>query len=355
MKRSAQLLIILAATCWGMLGIFTRQLTAVGFSFVEITLSRSMITAVFLFAFLIITDREKIKIMKKDIWIFLCMGAFGIVFNNICYFNTIELITLSAASILIYTAPYMVMIMSALIFKERITWQKVSALMIAFSGCVMTIGITDHDTISIIGILSGLGSAFGYSLYSIFGRIALQRYHPLTITAYTFAVAGFALIPFSNIGKMFTILAEDSTGLRNILILGICLTIVPFVCYTKGLKDIEPSKASIIAFVEPLTASISGIIVFGEMLSLLKILGIILIFLSLAILNVNSNAMLKRWVKPFTNFYKARLSPNGNQEGLKVNTYHVSTGNNSLTEAEKLERIKSYNLKELLLIIRAIE
>lgn len=258
----------------------------------EITSSRSIITAVCLFLFLTITDREKIKIKKNDFWIFLCMGAFGIVLNNLCYFKSIELITLSAASIIIYTAPYMVTIMSVLIFKERLTWQKVSALVIAFSGCVMTIGIIDNDNISLIGIVLGLFSAFGYALYSIFGRIALQKYHPLTVTAYTFLVAGIALIPFSNIGNMFTIMAQDSTGLRNVLILGICITIIPFVSYTKGLKDIEPSKASIIAFVEPLTASVAGIIVFGEMLTRLKVFGIILIFLSLIILNINSNNML---------------------------------------------------------------
>lgn len=258
----------------------------------EITSSRSIITAVCLFLFLTVTDREKIKIKKNDFWIFLCMGAFGIVLNNLCYFKSIELITLSAASIIIYTAPYMVTIMSVLIFKERLTWQKVSALVIAFSGCVMTIGIIDNDNISLIGIVLGLFSAFGYALYSIFGRIALQKYHPLTVTAYTFLVAGIALIPFSNIGNMFTIMAQDSTGLRNVLILGICITIIPFVSYTKGLKDIEPSKASIIAFVEPLTASVAGIIVFGEMLTRLKVFGIILIFLSLIILNINSNNML---------------------------------------------------------------
>ncbi|MBR0599443.1 DMT family transporter [Sinanaerobacter chloroacetimidivorans] len=293
MQKSSQFLIILAAFCWGLIGVFTRQLTAAGFSFVEIASSRSVITAVCLFSYLLLTDREKLKIKRKDSWIFLCMGGFGIVLNNVCYFNTIELITLSAASIIIYTAPYMVIVMSVLVFKEKITLQKMSALLIAFTGCIMTVGVTNSGEVSIMGITSGLGSAFGYALYSIFGRIALQKYHPFTVTAYTFAVAGIALAPASDMGNMFMLLSESAVNFSNLLVLGIFLTLVPYVCYTKGLEEIEASRASIIAFVEPLTAAAAGMVVYGEMLSLMKILGMGFIFFSLVILNVNPKKLLE--------------------------------------------------------------
>jgi len=293
---------MLAAICWGMIGIFTRQLTAAGLSFIEITSARSIIVAVCLFTFLLIIKKGEIKIKAKDSWVFICMGAFGIVLNNICYFNTIELMTLSAASIIIYTAPYMVMIMSALLFKERITLQKSSALLIAFTGCVMTVGLIDSKDVSIMGVTTGLGSAFGYALYSIFGRIALRKYHPLTVTAYAFTVASIMLIPFSDVGKVIMLMHENSVNMRNVLVLGICLTIVPFVSYAKGLEDIEASKASIIAFVEPLTAAVAGIAVYGEMLSPIKILGMIFIFLSLAILNLNTKSIF--WGLIGSTFYK---------------------------------------------------
>jgi drug/metabolite transporter (DMT)-like permease len=294
-KRSAQFFIILAAICWGMIGIFTRQLTAAGLSFIEITSARSIIVTVCLFTFLFISKKREIRIKIKDSWVFICMGGFGIVLNNICYFNTIELMTLSAASIVIYTAPYMVMIMSALLFKERITLQKSSALLIAFIGCVMTVGLIDSNDISIMGIMTGLGSAFGYALYSIFGRIALRRYNPLTVTAYTFAVASIMLIPFSDVGKVIMLMYENTVTMRNVLILGVCLTVIPFVSYTKGLKDIEASKASIIAFIEPLTAAASGITIYGEMLSPIKILGMVFIFISLVILNLSKKNISANW------------------------------------------------------------
>ena len=286
LQKSAQLSIIFAAVCWGLLGVFTRPLIDAGFSVLEVAAIRNIAAGACLILFILVTNREKLKIRIKDIWIFIFMGGFGLVLNSMCYFNTIELTTLSAASILLYTSPYMVMLISALLFKDKITLQKISALLIAFTGCVMTVGVIGSHDISTIGILTGLGAAFCYSLYTIFGKIALKRYDPLTVTAYAFVLAGIILIPFFNVGKMAHLVQASSMGLWNLLGLAFLVTFIPFVAYIKGLEKLEPSRVVILAFVEPLTSSVAGILIYQEMLSFIKILGMALIFLSLVILNL---------------------------------------------------------------------
>ena len=71
---------------------------------------------------------------------------------------------MSMASILLYTAPCFVMLMSATIFGEKITVQKAVALLIAFLGCVLTTGIVGNRSVTIttVGILTGIGSGIGY-------------------------------------------------------------------------------------------------------------------------------------------------------------------------------------------------
>ena len=289
---TAQLLIVFAATCWGLLGLFTRGMAAAGFTFAEMSMSRSLIVFVCLFVFFLLTDREKMKIRPQDIWVFAVMGGVGIALYNVLYFRTMQMITLSASAALLYTAPFMVMALSALIFKDRITQQKVAAVLIAFTGCIMAVGliggggITAAGDINVSGILYGLASALCFSQYTIFGKIALRKYNVFAVTAYAFGMAGVLLIPFCDMGHLFMLMTESGRNVINLLVFAFLMTLVPFVCYTKGLEKLEPSRAMIILFIEPLTSTIAGRVVYGEMLTPVKITGIVLIFLSLIVLNL---------------------------------------------------------------------
>ncbi len=222
----------------------------------------------------------------KDIWMFLGTGILSIVFFNICSFYTIAHTTMAVASMLLYTAPCMVMLLSALFFREKITGRKILALLVALLGCVM---ITDLSgaTLSPFVFLTGLGAGFGYALYSIFSVPALKKYSPITITVYTFIVAGLALMPFATpleiVGKLGT---PDSVG--AFFAMGILSTLAPYLLYTKGLQYMEAGKASVIAFSEPLCATLTGIIVFQETLTFLNALGILCIFLSILLISMKT-------------------------------------------------------------------
>ena len=63
------------------------------------------------------------------------------------------------------------------------------------------------------------------------------------------------------------------------------LPFFPFVSYTLGLRQMEAGKASVLAFAEPMVAAVAGIVVFGEMLRVENVLGILLIFTALVVLN----------------------------------------------------------------------
>ncbi len=284
----APIFIMLAATCWGIIGVFIRILSKIGFNPIQITASRCIVTALFLTIYLIIKDRDKLIIEIKDIWYFMGTGIGSIVFFNICYFTTIEMTTLSVAAILLYTAPFFVIILSAIFFKEKITFQKVIALVIAFIGCILITGILGTQSVKLtgFGILTGICSGIGFALYSIFGRIALKKYHIITVTAYTFIVATLALIPFSHVGEMFEIIVNYKHSLSNILLIGIISTLIPFLLYNKGLQNMEAGKASVMSFVEPVIATIVGVILYGERINLQNGAGIMLIFFSLVLLNL---------------------------------------------------------------------
>lgn len=268
-----------------MIGVFSRPLSGLGLNAIQITFIRSLVTAIGMGIFLLLKDRKLLRIQLADIWIFLGTGLVSIVFFNVCYFLTIERTTLATASVLLYTAPCFVMLMSVLFFKEKVTLQKLAALVIAFAGCMLASGFVGGDIRALV-LLTGLGSGLGYASYSIFGKVALKKYHTFTIVFYTFLVAVTGLIPFSHIPAIFLTFAGRVDGTLTGLGLGVFSTLLPFLFYTTGLEHIEAGKASVMAFTEPMVATIAGIVIFKEIPHLKNIVGILLIFLAIILLNI---------------------------------------------------------------------
>lgn len=285
-KNTAAVIKILGAGVgWGVIGLFSRPLSHAGLSAVQITFIRSLIVAVGMGLFLAVKDRSLFRIQWKDIWMFLGTGLLSIVFFNVCYFLTINQATLAAASILLYTAPFFVLLMSALLFHEKVTFQKMIALVLAFAGCTLVSGFTG-GSMGIRAVLTGIGSGIGYALYSIFGSIALKKYHSYTVIFYTFLIATVGLIPFVDISGMISILVAEQRIVVNGIALGVLSTLLPFILYTEGLTVTEAGKASVLAFAEPMVATIAGIVVFHEVLHVQNAMGILLIFLAIVLLNV---------------------------------------------------------------------
>lgn len=293
MKRNIQgllsvICILAAGALWGMMGIFVRILTAWGFATVQITAMRILAAALSFLIFLLICDRSKLRICLKDIWLFLGMGVGSVLLMSICYFSTMQRASLSVAAILLYTSPIFVMLMSVLFLKEKFTSQKLFALLFAFAGCICVTGIGGEQSISGFGIATGLLSGFSYALYSIFGAVALKKYHSYTVSAYAFffAAAGELIIgDVPGIGKKLAAAPNVAVIVLVILLMAVLTGFLPYLLYTYGLQGVEASKAAIMATVEPMVATILGIVIFHEKMSLPSAVGIALILFAILILN----------------------------------------------------------------------
>lgn len=291
MKRIAPWLVLMAGILWGMIGIFVRKLNMLGFESMNIVALRAIVTSVLLGLFLLIYDKRKLYIRWKDIWCFIGTGIFSVVFFNFCYFKAITLTSLSVAAILLYTAPAIVMVLSAVLFHEKITKNKIISLTLTFVGCVLVTGIVSGSAVlNVAGILVGLGAGLGYALYSIFSRYALERgYHSLTISFYTFLFAVIGTAPIADYGRIASVFRQDQTSALYCIAFGLISTVIPYITYTRGLREMENSKASIIASIEPVTATILGVLLYHEKLSISELVGVILVLGAIVINNNNEN------------------------------------------------------------------
>ena len=288
-SKAAILSVMASGALWGVISFFIRALDAGGLNSLQISFVRMFVSAVVFSLFVLIKDKSKFKIKLRDLWMFAGTGIVSIVVFNGLYFYTMINSQASVAVVLLYTSPVFIMILSAFLFKEKITVRKIIALVLTVIGCACATGLVGSGyKIKPFVLLLGLGSGLFYALYTIFGRVALEKYDTLTVTVYSFI---FGLTGSLFVGKPIEttkVLIQNPSLIIWGIGVGIVCTVMPYFLYTYGLQRIESGKAAIIVAVEPVVATVIGILCYGDDCSVVKISGIVFILASIVLLNLKS-------------------------------------------------------------------
>ena len=291
MKKFAPMFVLSAGTLWGVMGVFVRKLGTYGFSPLQIACLRILFGAVLFLLITAIFRRDLLKIQPRDVGLFLGMGLLSLLLFTVCYFTTISLASLSVAAILLYTSPIWVMLMSAVCFREKITRRKLLCAAMAFGGCVLVSGIGSAASLSPMVIVTGLLSAVGYGLYSIFGTFALRKYQPLTVTTYAFLFGAAGALLLCNPAQIARVICESGQPGRLVLLITVTAfvtAVLPYLLYTVGLSRMRASAAAIVASIEPVVATTAGALVFGEALTVPAFAGIALVLGAIVVLNAKT-------------------------------------------------------------------
>ena len=286
-KKIAPLFPLIAGILWGLTGIFVRALDEVGLNNMHLAFFRSFFSASGLLIFLAVQDRKQLKIDLRDLWCFFGTGILSVLSFSVCYFYTLTHSSIAIAVVLSYTAPFFVMLLSALLFKEKITVTKIIALIMATAGCFLTCAPDENTPITPIIVTVGVLSGLAYALYSIFARFVVGKYPPLVILTYTFifsSIGSAFLIDFRELG---TAVAGSPSCIFTVIAFAAVSTLAPYLLLTIGLKYVEPGKAAILTTTEVLTASLCGILFFGESI-IDSIYGIILLIAAVVLINTKS-------------------------------------------------------------------
>ena len=277
--------ILAAAALWGCIGVFFKLLSAAGLDAMQSVAVRVIISAVIYTVWLLFTDRSALKIRLRDCIYFIGTGICSLLFFNWCYFNAIERSGMTVAVVLLYTAPIFVMLMSAAVFREKITKLKAAALVLTFCGCVLVTGALSSGTKpEPAAVLFGLGSGFGYALYSIFGKLALRRYTSKTVTAYSFIFGAVGILPFVRFREVGAAVSTPSGALGAVCIAVLCC-ILPYILYTAGLEKVEPGRAAMLATLEPVVGAVLGMAVYREEVTVSKLLGVLVVVGAICLLS----------------------------------------------------------------------
>lgn len=283
MKDKLKYLYVFAAgSLWGIISLFLKPMLNLGFSQIQTVTLRCLVAAAVLGVYMLVKDKSLFRFKLRDIWCFIGTGLVSLMFFSICYFYSMTYNGVCVAVILLYTSPVFVMLLSLPLFKEKITYKKLIAVVLTVAGCVFVSGAAGGQSIGFVGIVLGICSGLGYALYSIFSRYALQRnYNSMTISFYTFLFCGLGCLPFASPVSMAFILSPKAVLYS--LGLGVVCCVMPYILYTKGLEYVDNTRASVIVAVEPVVASLIGVFVYNESVTTVKLLGVALVLSAVVI------------------------------------------------------------------------
>lgn len=286
MKKLSFLFIILAGVLWGTSTLFVYWMAPMGFSSLQMTFVRALVTFLAMAVYIFVRDRNMFRIKLKELILFMCSGVafFG---TASCYYMSMQMTSASTAVVLMYTAPVLVMIYSVAFLGERLTNLKILSVACMFIGCFLVSGIIGGMKYNIPGILIGLLSGISYSAYNIFTKIQMKNgSNPIEAVLYSFLAATLFSALVSKPSHIVGItLNQPVLALLLMLGIGIGTCVLPYFFYTVALKHLSAGTASAMGIIEPMSATVLSVVFLGERLTAPALCGVIIILVSVYLLS----------------------------------------------------------------------
>jgi drug/metabolite transporter (DMT)-like permease len=276
-QLTGALFIAISAASFGTLAIFGRLLYADGMDTFTMLFLRFGFAALLMTAILLVR-REKFP-RGKILLQLIGMGALGYVGQSFSYLSAIRYASAGLVALLLYLYPMFVFVLSVIVLREKVTWIKVVALILALIGTALTV---DPAGGQLPGILFSLAAGLIYSVYIIVGTNVMKHVSALQSSVVIFASAGavYGILMAAN----GVYLPTTNSGWINIAGIVLVATVIPVVTFLAGLERIGPTNAAMLSTLEPVVTVLLAVWIFGELLQPIIMLGGGLILLAVILL-----------------------------------------------------------------------
>lgn len=279
-------LIALAAISWGTTGSVTTVLVGrAGADPFLIGVARLWIAAVLLLPaarFVV----GPFRLAPMDRWRCLAMGACMACYQA-AYFTAVTMAGITVAALVaICSAPLMIAALATTFLGERVSARLATALILGVTGTILLVAapgtIAAPPGHFAAGVILALFAGAAYALYAVIAKASLSTAAPLPVAAVTFTAAAILLTP--ALVWSSSPVEQIAMGWPWLLYLGAVATAGAYASYTIGLRSVPASVAGVITLLEPLTATVLGVLFFGERLGAAGTFGALLMFSALAVL-----------------------------------------------------------------------
>jgi len=279
--RKGYLLVFLAASMWGTLGIFATYIYRFGVDSFTMVFFRVLFALIFLGSYIVLVLREN-PFTRRRLWFYALYGFVGVFTFYTLYFYTVKISSVGFAVLLVYTAPAFSVVLGRLVYGEPLVREKLVALLLVLTGVLLVAGDVDFGSTSALAIVTGIGTGLVYALYGVLAKFGVRNERPERVLFMTLFFGLLFLAPFSKF-------SVPRGAVPYIIGLALFPTFLGYLLYNHALGDVEVSRASIIATVEPVVAIVLAFVLFGETLRPEQILGAALIIGGSVIVHMKEN------------------------------------------------------------------
>ena len=272
-KISPRMQIVLSMLIFGTIGIFRRWIP---FPSSVVALVRASVGLVFLL-FLRALRRESVdlKAVKKNLWRLVVPGAMlGI--NWICLFEAYNYTSVAAATMCYYMAPVFIILLSPLVFGEKITLRKGVCAIVAVFGMVLVSDVLTSGLHGAKGLAFGLIAAALYASIVIINR-TLDGISGEDRTIVQFAVSVVVMLPY-------VLMTENAAALHLtpiiaflLLVVGIVHTGIAYVLYFGSIAFVPAQTAALLSYIDPVVAVLLSLLLLREPMSIPALVGAVLV------------------------------------------------------------------------------
>ncbi|WP_339833245.1 DMT family transporter [uncultured Flavobacterium sp.] len=235
----------------------------------------------------------KEKIALNDFPRIIAAALFGVAINQLTFFKGLSMTSPISASVIMVTAPILVLILSAILLKEKIKLKKVIGIFIGLTGTSILIlygkDIENSPNASFGNFLVFI-NASAYAVYLIIIKKLITKYHAFTFIKWIYTFGLLFVLPFGY--QEFIEINWESIPTTIYYNIGFVVLFTTFLAYLINLmamKELKPTTLSVFIYLQPLFASIIAISLQKDELNFIKVISAILIFVGVYLVTHKKN------------------------------------------------------------------
>lgn len=273
--RRSVLMIISSMLIFGTIGVFRRYIPV---SSAFLAFSRGILGGLCILLFLRLKKKSTAEKLPRRVLAGLVVSGALIGINWMLLFEAYNHTTVAVATLCYYMQPTIVMLLSPLIFREKLTVRKSVCAAVAIVGMVLVSGVVGDggQGASIRGVLLGLGAAVFYSAVVIMNN-KIQGVDAYQKTTVQLLSAGLVMVPYLLLTGGFSVEGITPGAAALLLVVGIVHTGIAYVLYFGSMDGLRVQTVAILSYIDPVSALLFSALLLREPLSLWGIVGAVMI------------------------------------------------------------------------------
>jgi drug/metabolite transporter (DMT)-like permease len=284
------ILLVLAMICWGGSWVSAKIVISFAPPF-TVGFFRFLTASLLFLPILLVTHQKSIRsYTRREVYFFFSLGLVGVFGYGSLFLIGMQFTTSAQGAIIAGVNPTTVSLLAFLLLKERLApkW-RYSGFLFSFLGIVVLVGVQAFLEFQIGYVVGNLILLFGmliWGLYSILAKTRMKTHSALETTAMGIFFGTMLFFPGAMIEQFWTLpIMTDPAFWVNVLYMGIFVTVLGFLFYFLGIKNLGASKAAVFISLVPVFGSLFSILLLSEPFYPTFLIGLILVIIGIFVIN----------------------------------------------------------------------